>query len=408
MTDLLERPITRTAGARDAGSDRRDQDPQATVVALVAHAREVTSADREAFAERLAAAGATEAAIVVHTCHRVELYVAPAAWGDRPLPSAPGGARRLEDVSAARHLIEVACGLDSAVIGEDQILHQLRETLAERHATGQLDPVLDRLFQAALHAGRQAHTWFGGSHRSLADVALDVVEDRTGPLHGRWILVVGAGRMGRLAALAGQRRGARVIVSNRSNDRAETLAREVGGQTVDWGSVPLDAVPAGIVLAIGGEWQVDREGLAGLLAGSSVVVDLSSPAAIDASLRISLADRYTSIDALADAPEATIPDRLRRRLDRLVSETGRDYCQWLRSRENAPAIQAMAAAAEERRQTEMAWLLRRLPELDADERAIVEQMSHRLVASLFHAPYAALHADADGELERAARELFSL
>lgn len=406
MTDLLERPVP--ALTRPTGRDRDGAGTLPTVVALVAHARAVTSADREAFAERLAGDHASEAAIVVHTCHRVELYVAPAAWGDRPLPVLPAGARRLEDVGAARHLIEVACGLDSAVIGEDQILHQLRETIAERHANLGLDPVLDRLFQAALHAGRQAHTWFGGSHRSLADVALDVIEDRTGPLHGRRFLVVGAGRMGRLAALAGDRRGARVIVSNRSEDRAETLAREVGGQTAGWGSVPLDPVPAGIVLAIGGEWQVGREGLAGLLEGGSVVVDLSSPAAIDASLRASLAGRYTSIDALADVPEATLPDRLRRRLDRLVSETGRDYCQWLRSRESAPAIQAMAVAAEERRQAEIAWLLRRLPELDADERALVEQMSHRLVASLFHAPYAALHADSDGELERAARELFAL
>jgi glutamyl-tRNA reductase len=145
-----------------------------------------------------------------------------------------------------------------------------------------------------------------------------------------------------------------------------------------------------------------------LLEGSAVVVDLSSPAAIGDDVQAALAGRYVSVDELAETPEATLPDRLRRRLDTLVSEAGREYCQWLRSRESAPAIQAMAAAAEERRRAEVGWLLRRLPDLPDDERALVEQMTHRLVASLLHAPFSALNADADGELERAARELFAL
>ncbi len=403
MTDLLERPVE---GATPAGLQAPWR--RSTVVAFVAHARDVASPDREAFAERLAAEAPSEGAIVVHTCHRVELYVAPAAWGERPLPSLPDGTRTLDDVAAARHLIEVACGLDSAVIGEDQILHQLRETVAERHSTFPLEPVLDRLFQAALHAGRQAHTWFSGSHRSLADVALDLVEERTGALHDRPILVVGAGRMGRLAAFAASRRGGHVHISNRHEDRAEALAHDTGGRVVPWGGVPLDPAPAGIVLAIGGAWQVDREGLTELLEGSAVVVDLSSPAAIGDDVQAALAGRYVSVDELAETPEATLPGRLRRRLDTLVSETGREYCQWLRSRESAPAIRAMAAAAEERRRAEVGWLLRRLPDLADDEQALVEQMTHRLVASLLHAPFSALNADADGELERAARELFAL
>ena len=179
-----------------------------SVVALVAHAR--TRPEPPARGVRGRARDPRRGARppVVHTCHRVELYLAPGTFA-APLPELPAGAERLEDVDAVRHLISVACGLDSAVVGEDQILHQLRGPIAERGAGRALDPVLDRLFQVPLHAGRRAHTWFDGSPRSLADVALDRIAAEIGPLEGRRILVVGVGRMGRLAAFAAMRRGAR-------------------------------------------------------------------------------------------------------------------------------------------------------------------------------------------------------
>lgn len=380
----------------------------ATVVALVAHARWVPSLRREAFAAELAALEPSSGAIVVHTCHRVELYLTPSAWGDRPLPALPENGRRLEDVEAARHLIAVACGLDSAVLGEDQILHQLRETIAARHAALPLDPVLDRLFQAALHAGRRAHTWYGGSPRSLADLALDAIARRVGSLEGRTILIVGVGRMGRLAALATARRGARVIVTNRTEDGARALAHELDAETIPFG---VDgALPSidGAILAIGGLWPVGPRDADRLVASDVLVTDLSSPPALDAGLQGRLAGRFVSVDDLAGGPVSQPDDRLQRRLQVLISEAGRDYCQWLRTRDAVPAIQAMADTAEAHRREELDWLLRRLDDLSDDDRRLIEQMSHRLVAGILHAPLAALNADTSGELERAARDLFSL
>jgi glutamyl-tRNA reductase len=380
----------------------------ATVVALVAHARWVPSLRREAFAAELAALEPSAGAIVVHTCHRVELYVTPAAWGDRPLPALPDGGRRLEDVEAARHLIAVACGLDSAVLGEDQILHQLRETIAARHAALPLDPVLDRLFQASLHAGRRAHTWYGGSARSLADLALDAIARRVGSLEGRTILVVGVGRMGRLAALATVRRGARVVITNRSDDRARALADELDGTTIPFGVD--DVLPAidGAILAIGGPWPVGPRDTEQLLASDALIADLSSPPAVAADLQARLGSRFVSVDDLAGGPVSEPDDRLTRRLQTLISDAGRDYCQWLRTRDAVPAIQAMADTAEAHRREELDWLLRRLGDLPEDDRRLIEQMSHRLVAGILHAPLSALNADTSGELERAARDLFSL
>lgn len=410
MTSLLEHlPLTgQSRSPAPRPSDRPGELEGATVIAVLAHARAVHSSEREAYADSLAILEASEGAIVLHTCHRVELYLAPASWGSRPLPPVPAGAVVLRDVEAVRHLIAVACGADSTVFGEDQILHQVRETLADRHATQPLDPVLDRLFQIALHAGRQAHAWFNGAPRSLADVALDRVAGAGEMLGNRRILVVGAGRMGRLAAQAAARRGALVHITNRSAEPAETLAREIGATVVAFGTDDTAPEADGVVVALSGPWPIGDRDARRLIESDAVVVDLSSPPAVQADLREELGQRYVSVDDLAETPTDDGADRLRRRVEKLVSDSGREYCGWLRARDSVPAIQAMAAAAEGRRHAEMAWLQRRLPDLDDETRATIDQMSHRLVAAILHAPMTALRTHPDDDLEQAARELFRL
>ncbi len=380
----------------------------ATVIAHVLHARRVRSMEREAFAAALAGIDLGPQAILVHTCHRVELYLAGGAADRLTLPPLPPGAERLEDVDAVRHLIEVACGLDSAVFGEDQILHQLRVTLAERREGGRIDSILDRLFQAALRAGRQSHAWLDGSPRSLADVALDLVARSVGELRDRTVVVVGAGKMGRLATFAAHRRGARVVVVNRTLERARALAEEVGGTWAPFGADDVLPVAAGVVVALAGTWHVGVVDVERIVATGTPVVDLSSPPSVPVDVQARLGDRFVSVDDLVVGSEFAPQDRLRRRIEKLVADVGRDFCAWLRARESAPVIQAMASSAEQIRQAELEWLLHRLPELGPDERAVVEQMSHRLVAAVLHAPLDALHSDEGGTLERAARDLFGL
>lgn len=432
MTSLMPSPSAATARAREpgrsaggpaaagmpvavgvavAGSHVNPHGP--TVVALVAHARRVPSLAREAFAADLAALPPSAGLTVIHTCHRVEAYLAPESYADGPLPELPAGVERLEDVEAARHLIAVACGLDSAVLGEDQILHQIREAHTRRHAQRDLDPVLDRLFQASLHAGRAARSRFDGSPRSLADVALDRLARQIGSLEGRTILVVGVGRMGRLAAFAANRRGARVIVTNRTEERAVALAHEVDGEVMPFGVMPFGVEgvvrPVDcVVVALAGRWLVSPEDHAGLVEAGTTVVDLSSPPAVPEDLHAALGERSVTVDDLATSPEFEPQDRLRRKLEGLVADAGREYCGWLRTRGAVPAIHAMAGAAEGHRREEVEWLQRRLPDLSPEALALVEQMSHRLVAGILHQPLAALNADQSGDLERAARELFRL
>lgn len=381
------------------------------LVALVAHARDVPGDRRERFAARLAAFADRPDAVVVHTCQRVELYVVAERC---ELPSAPAGTRRLTDADAADHLIRVVCGLDSAVLGEEQVLHQARAVLAARRAAGPLDGVLDRLFQVALHAGRRAQSWYPHPRPSLADAALDEIEQQSGSLAGQPVLVVGAGMMGRLAVRAAARRGALVRVTNRTPGRAAEVAAGSGAVPapvpvpVPWpggGTVPT---PRGVIVAIGGRWPVRVRELDRLVADRAVVADLSSPPALDAAARTRLGGRYLSVDALAWRPATGLGPELQDRLDALVHDTGAQFCRWLQSREGGPTIHRLTRAAEQRRQAEVAWLRRRLPGLSEREMALVEQMSRRLVAGLLHQPRRAIHDDESGQLQRAARELFAL
>jgi len=382
-----------------------------SISAVVAHARDVPSDVREALGDVLADLPVAPDRFLVRTCHRVELYAIGADAAELADIEIPPGVTRLEDVDAVRHLIAVACGLDSAVFGETQILHQLREALESRRGDAALDPALDRLFQAALRAGREARTYVTGPPRSLADAALDRIDGGSPAsargLAGREILVVGAGRMGRLAALAAARRGARVRVASRHRFRAESLATELGG-TAPGFDEPLGEVPAGVIVALAGGWPISDEDVARLVEARSVLVDLSSPPALGVEHRAAIGDRHVSVDDLAaqgdDGPDA----RLRLRLERLTSRAGADYCQWLRSRASVPAIAAVVNHAEARRVEELATLRLRLPDLTDAELAAVEQMTHRLVASLLHAPLTALSSDDDGELEPAARTLFGI
>jgi glutamyl-tRNA reductase len=385
-----------------------DVGPTTTVLALIAHARGVPSAAREAFAAQCEALAANDSIILVHTCHRVELYVALGSYGGGELPQLPDGGLRLEDAEAVRHLISVACGLQSAVLGEDQVLHQVRETYAMRHAAHRLDPVLDRMFQVALNAGRRAHGWFEGSHRSLGDVALDEIEHAVGSLVGKAILIVGAGSMSRLTAQAAAKRGALVAITNRSPERAVAMAESVGGEAVDWVSNGALDRFVGVVVAVSGRWNVGPQDSARLVESGTPLVDLSSPPAVSDTLQAQLGDHFVSIDDLAWGTQVQLAGGLRNRLEKLVTDSGGEYCRWLRARDFLPAIQAMTEAAEARRQAELTWLARRLPSLSEHDRALVDQMSQRLVSGILHAPKSALRLDENGDLGRAAWELFGL
>jgi len=377
-------------------------------LALTAHARHVAARDRGQFLEdvrrELAAGG-----LLLETCHRVELFTTDEDQARRLTASLPAGGRPLAGAAAIRHAMAVATGRDSVVVGEDQVLHQLRRALDAATAAG-IDPVLERLMATALRAGRRARTWGRGPARSLADVAIGTIERRTGPIGGREVLVVGAGRMGALAATAARRAGASVAIANRSPGRAAQLATANGGRAVAFDPGPGAGAYDAIVVALSGPWRLARGTVDAIATGGGIVVDLSVPPAVPDHLAGPLGRRLVTADDLAQATpdEPGTTEGHLARLDALIEEATAEFLGWLDGRDRRAAAHALIERADREREAELAELWRRLPGLDADERATIEGMSRHLAKRLLREPLERLGTDADGRHERAVRELWAL
>jgi glutamyl-tRNA reductase len=379
------------------------------IVALVTHARHVPATDRERFAAALHRE-VDGRRLTLETCHRVEAYVRTAEAADRLTGLLPAGGRALEGEAAVRHAMAVAVGRDSVVVGEDQILHQVRRSVDAGRAAGALDPALERLFSLALQAGRRARSWRQGPAPSLADVALASIEEQIGPVHGRDILVVGAGRMGRLAAQIAAHAGASVAVANRSTDGAAALAASVGARTEAFDPGTRIAPFAGVIVALGGPWPI-APGTVDALGSATVVVDLSVPSAVPTGLAEALGSRLVTADELAHrelGPGGPEFDRLARRLDALVDESTAAFVAWLKGRDGRMAAAALVRRADREREAELAALWRRLPDLEPEEREAIEGMTRHLADRLLRAPLERLGRDQDGRDGSAVRDIFAL
>jgi glutamyl-tRNA reductase len=386
------------------------EDPNRRLAALIAHARHVSSDERAAFAEALTAA-VPPGSLQLVTCHRVEAYVHatdPEIAALRRI--LPGGGRVLADDEAVRHVVSVAVGRDSVVLAEDEILHQLRESLDAARSAG-VDPTIERLTGVALKAGRRARSWQQSRRRSLGDVAIDAIRTRRTDrsIVGGHVLIVGAGKMGTLAAHAAVRSGATVTVANRTEARAQALADAIGG-----GATSLDAVDVGradgIVVALAGRWDASPETTRALAGADAVIVDLSFPPALDGPIATALGDRLVTADRLAldDVAAAEPERRVIPRLDALVDESARAFGGWLALRDARAVADALVRRADADRQRELEVLWRQLPALAPDARDAIEEMTRHLAARLLHEPLERLGRDPDGRDGSIIRDLFAL
>jgi glutamyl-tRNA reductase len=387
------------------------QSSPGAVVALIAHARQVPAVERERFAKRLRAETAGKA-LLLETCHRVEGYLISPDDTTRIAVAGtlPAGGEALIGEPAVRHAITVAVGRDSVVVGEDQVLHQLRESVDRARAAGAVDTALERLFALALHAGRRARSWRQGPQRSLADVALSSIERQTGSLHGREILVVGAGKMGRLAVRAAAAAGTSVAVANRSAEGAASLATASGARIEEFDPGRRAGTFAGVIVALGGPWPIGGETIGALAASATVVVDLSVPGAVPEAAVDVLGPRFISADALAlaDGDQGTPLDGSHARVEALIDRTTVEFLDWLARRDGRATAEALVKHADRECEAELAALWRRLPDLEPEARLAIEAMTEHLATRLLREPLERLGRDADGRDERAVRDLFAL
>jgi glutamyl-tRNA reductase len=380
----------------------------------------------EAALDSLLTQAPVEEAFVLQTCHRVEAYVVTGdpASGRRALAAAGfdpagGGAVSMGHEESLRHLLRVAAGLESLVIGEDQILGQIRDAYDTARDAGGIDHVLRQAVTKAIHVGERARTEtaINEGATSLGTAAVRLVERKT-DVAGASALVVGAGEMGTLAAKAFAAAGAEeLVVANRTVERAERVADAVDAPTE---TTTLDvarelAADADVVVAATAspEYVLDEGAFAG--AGETVVVDLAQPRDVPPDASDYGGVSVHDLDALEAVTEATRERRedAAREVETMIEEEfERLLAQYKRKRADE-VIAKMYESADRLKSREVSTALQRLEaetgEVSTAEREVVESMADALVSQLLAAPTKSLRdaaAEDDWATIATALELF--
>jgi glutamyl-tRNA reductase len=256
--------------------------------------------------------------IVLSTCHRLEVY----GFGSMPAVNSAIQIRAGED--AVRHAMRVAAGLESAIVGEDEILHQVRGALRQARESRSLDSRLQRLFETAIGAGRRARAGRTASSGNLAQKAVAWLGEKS-PLAGEPVLIVGAGRMASNLAHAARLAGARLTIASRDAAKAKRLAHVYDGSGMDLaGGANLAPRTTAVAVAPAGPWH-ELRALAGDL---PPIADISAPSAIPAEIRSGLNGGFLGIDDLFVRTE-TLPGGYTDGAVRLVAAKTNEYMRWL-------------------------------------------------------------------------------
>ena len=350
---------------------------------------------------------AIEEAVVLATCNRVEVYAEAdgfhaglkavsqtlSALSGVPLDQLSTHLYVHAESRAVRHLFDVACGLDSMVIGESQILGQLRRAYAaSSSAAGR---TLHELFQQALKVGKRAHaeTGIDEAGQSLVSVGLERAIRAVGPLDGRRVLVIGAGSMGALAGATLRRAGAgQVVVANRTAENARRLATSLDGEGIGLDGLEQALVDADVVVSSTGatgvvvSLELVQRAVAARGGRPLAVLDLALPRDIDPLVRelegVTLVDLASLQEVLATTEAGAGVDAARA----IVMDEVDSFLAWQRSVRVAPTVTALRARADEVVAAELARLATRLPELEERAAAEVQSAVRRAVAALLHTP----------------------
>ena len=350
-------------------------------------------------------------AVLVSTCNRTEAYVVAerfhAAYqevrdvlGEMAHVAPEDFADHLYvhyDTDAAGHLFRVAAGIESDVLGDTEVLGQVRAAWTAGVTEGTVGPVLNLLFRQAVVTGKRARTETGITRgtASVSHAAVEMAAERLGTVAGRTVLVIGAGAVGRSMAVALRGAGAaEVLVANRTPERAAALAEEVDGEVVPLSGLADALARCDVLLTSTGATSVivDHAELEAALdrrhAAPLLVVDVAVPRDVDPSVGTLPGVTLLDIDDLRRFAQAGVEGRRREivAVEALLATELDRYRSQVSARSAAPLVAALHGQAEDIRQAELTRFDRRLGGLDDRQRAAVDALTQAVVAKLLHQP----------------------
>jgi glutamyl-tRNA reductase len=376
-------------------------------------------------------------ALLLSTCNRLELYTSPESSADGAAIGnfiadwhglAPASIRKhlyeRRDADAVRHLFRVAAGLDSLIVGEGQIGGQVKRAYELAAHSAAIGPLLHGLFQRARAAAKRVRreTGVAQGHASVSSVAVDYVRQVFAHFHDKTVLVIGAGKMGgltlkHLKALSPHR----ILVTNRSPEKAKEVAAGCGGEAAPWDKLDDVLTRADIVLSTTGapEPIVTRKRFAGVLArrsgGPMVILDIAVPRDFDPAIHDGDRVCLFNIDDLQRIRGQVLGERLKHvaTAEAIVEqETNRFVAEWARRR-NGPIIAQLTDDFDRKRRQVLGQLLGKLNgRLSDADRATIEGAFRLLQNQFLHGPISAIgEASQEGggsALLDALRQLFRL
>lgn len=377
-------------------------------------------------------------AVVLSTCMRTEIYIVADTFHGAvqdvrnflsELSFAPPEVfsdhlYSFYEDAAVSHLFKVASGLDSAVVGETEILGQVKDAWERAAAEKACGPVLGALFRHAVEVGKRVRSDTGISRgtTSVSQAAVQMAAEKLRGLSGRRILVLGAGDMGEgmAVALAGSIGDGEVLVANRTRARAAALAARVGGRVVDFGSLGSALTEADVLLTSTGSPSVlvDVGEMAVVMSERHgrplLIVDVAVPRDVDPAVASLPGVTLLDMDDLRAFADAGLAGRRREvaRVQQIIAEEVERHTATASARELSPLIVALRARGEDVRVAELERFRAKLDGLSPAERETVEALTKGILAKLLHEPTVRLKEAAGSprgdRLADALRALFDL
>jgi glutamyl-tRNA reductase len=366
--------------------------------------------------------------LILSTCNRTEIYVVSdnedhardgifdflATYHSVPVPVLERASYVFSGNGAVDHLFRVASGLDSLVLGEPQILSQIRDALDTARETASVGPLLQRLATDALRVGKRARTEtdIARNRVSIAHAAVDLALAERGDLATRSVVIIGAGKMASLTAkvLAGAGVGDLTIV-NRSIANATALAETTGARALPMSDLAAAIAGADIVFgAVISERPLVNPAMVSNRRAPLLAIDLSVPRVIDDQCESVPMVAVRDVDALETVVERTRQQYTAEvvKVEALVSGAVESFGEWTRSRAAVEAIAAIRTKADAIREAEVERTLRKLSHLSDRDRNLVRALASGITNKLLHDPVIALRAASSDEQVSGALQLFGL
>lgn len=373
---------------------------------------------------------------ILSTCNRVELYAATncpekgiatlaAQWSAQTGVSADAilsHSYTYIEEAVTEHLCRVAAGLDSIVVGEPQILGQVTHAFETATTQRTIGSLLRTLFRTAIRAGKRTHTEteIGRNAASVSSVAVKLAAEKLGGLRGRNVVMVGAGKMGKLALKAiRSHQIADLSLVNRTQHTAQALADEFGGVAYGFEQLGERLASADLVLCstAAPHTLIDRDMMQKVMARRSkplVIIDIAVPRDVEPTVQQVDGVYLYDVDALQHFVDEALQERQKSIpfVEAIVAEEIDNFAHQRRKLTVRPTISDLHAKAEVIRQKELMRVLKRLPDVDETVRIQLEKFSQSLVKKMLHQPTVVLKSHAEnGQADQYAatvRELFDL